>query len=1351
MRHRRWVLILAVILLGIIPATLVALRLATRRPAVRSALLSRFVPSIEGTIDVGDLEVGGASVRFTDVRISLEDGSSLVLPSGSASVSYREFIAHGFDLGSSLSTLILSDPFITVEVGGSPEDPGATDIETTGTSEAVDLLMRSLPDYLGVSGGTLIVLDRSTGRSLEIGGVDLLLERTAEGDLDGRAGGAIMSDGASNLAAQIRLTEDGLSVMGHIEDARISPDVYLPLPDTVAALAGVVSAGFHIRAAAGEDVSLRIDTTLTDAAFEIGGTDTVEGVAGSFAYEDGRVSIERIDGRWRGAGLSVHGGELDLDSGALRDLRVEATGVPAGVVREMGGEDLPVLEGRISLTAELQGNMSSPDASVTIASQHLVVAGVPADDIAAVGRYRNGTVEIQQARAALLGGAVTAKGTLAAGDRTSEPFVELRGSVSSIDLAALGALGWADALTGTASLSDIVLMSRGGRSSGELLLSYDNVRYGEIALGSGAGGLLVRDEKAYVTLSSPEMGYGISGDVELGGEGHRIDGDIQLSGLRGDSLVAGPAGRYLPLKLDGPIHVSGSIPEVDIDGIVGLTAAEAAATIRVTGRGRSGGSGTELALMLESDDAAARGVDLPFAADLSVSPAALTLSRFEAAGFVEASGTLTLGGTPGLRLSAVFSEAPAKSAYRLATGEVAPASLSGLAFMSASVRGPIGDLEGSMQLQLARASIGDVSDLNAVLVAGLAGGVLDIREATIEHGDTEILRADGSVELGGAVTLAIHGDGIPGPLMGGDESTRFSLAMGVDGTIDSPTFDCRMQSERGEFLGVPFDRFLARASAAGGDISLDQLTLDREGSYRVRATGRAPLAAVVAPDGSAEGELTLEVEDDPIALIGALTGVVEDATSSGRMVLHFVGDRESFALVRGEVDARATRVRAAGIFDELRDVAFSANIVDGYLAEGRITAAVDGRAIEITSRRSVQVEGRTLEPLVAGGVDVGVLAVTTDERGVGVSIPGLMEQGDVGRAAARGRGDVGALFVAGPAEHPILWGTITFSDMSFTYPFSTSSDSPLSGDFFSRAEWSLTLNAGRNLWYRRSDANLKIDRGTGLDFAGVPEDHTFCVAGRASSSRGTITYLNADFDVRTAFIDFPSFCEPPRFYIEGTTRTSDGTEITLSVVAEEQAGAALAGTGTPFDESTVLLRSDAPEDVTREDVLARLTYGSNRESLEEEDIATLERRRAIEVVASQVGVMVVRPLLSPVEGRLKRALGLDLVRIDVDFVEHFLYQIDQWRAQEGADRYQPFLADSKLTLGKYFAHNWLLSYQASAAAYEASVGRQSIGAQHEFGIEYEVSRNTSLSLKAVYDPTLDGWDRRVSIENRFRF
>jgi hypothetical protein len=139
------------------------------------------------------------------------------------------------------------------------------------------------------------------------------------------------------------------------------------------------------------------------------------------------------------------------------------------------------------------------------------------------------------------------------------------------------------------------------------------------------------------------------------------------------------------------------------------------------------------------------------------------------------------------------------------------------------------------------------------------------------------------------------------------------------------------------------------------------------------------------------------------------------------------------------------------------------------------------------------------------------------------------------------------------------------------------------------------------------------------------------------------------------------------------------------------------------------------------------------------------------VIGSQLSGRIVRPLLSPVEGRLKRSLRLDLVRFDIDFVEHFLGQLDLWQAQEASAEYQPFLADSRITLGKYISRDWLLSYVGFAEAYEEELGDRRLGLRHELGVEYEVSRNTSISMRVVYDPSLAGWDRRISIENRYDF
>ncbi len=81
----------------------------------------------------------------------------------------------------------------------------------------------------------------------------------------------------------------------------------------------------------------------------------------------------------------------------------------------------------------------------------------------------------------------------------------------------------------------------------------------------------------------------------------------------------------------------------------------------------------------------------------------------------------------------------------------------------------------------------------------------------------------------------------------------------------------------------------------------------------------------------------------------------------------------------------------------------------------------------------------------------------------------------------------------------------------------------------------------------------------------------------------------------------------------------------------------------------------------------------------------------------------------------------------------------------------PNALNTRMTLGKYISRDWLISYLGVVEPYEEDMGESALGLRSELGIEYEVSRNTSLSLRVVYDPALAGWDRRISIENRYEF
>ncbi|MEA3409063.1 MAG: translocation/assembly module TamB domain-containing protein, partial [Candidatus Eisenbacteria bacterium] len=679
----------------------------------------------------------------------------------------------------------------------------------------------------------------------------------------------------------------------------------------------------------------------------------------------------------------------------------------------------------------------------------------------------------------------------------------------------------------------------------------------------------------------------------------------------------------------------------------------------------------------------------------------------------------------------------------------APGGVGGLVFASVSVSGTVREPVATAQVTVGAATVAGVRDLDAFAVGRFEGGVATLSELTLRESGRNVVTASGRAEPDGSLEMAITGDGIPGPMLGGTPGTRFDATVGVGGTTASPAVDGRVVSTDGGFLGVPFDEFSARVTGADGVVRVGPLVLERRGHYRASVEGTVPYGVLRRDVDAPDGTLTIDVDGNPMALLAEFTDMAESGPGSGTLNAVLVSNGESFALASARLEARAERVMPAGLFETVDNVDVSVSILDGAVVEGLVAGRIEGSAMRVRSVRGRVLDGRELPSLTVGGIDLGVLAVSTDARGVTANVPGLMLPDEFGRVALSGRNGEPEFLLAGPAENALLWGEMEFSDLSFTYPFIKSGGDGL-GDLLSDSEWSVRMKAGRNLWYWRPDANLNVERGGGLDILGVPSDHTLCIQGRVASSRGTVTYLHTEFGVRDVSIEFPAFCEPPRFHIDAETRVADGTVISLSVHTAEGLGA-LAASGVTLDESALVLSSDSPDDNTPEKIMSKLQYGVSYDLLEAEEQAVLERRRAVELVGTQLALRVARPLLAPIESRIRRNLHLDLVRIDVDFVEHFLLQLDMWNASEGMVQYVPNTLNTRMTLGKYISRDWMLSYLGVVEPYEEDIRQSTMGLRSEFGIEYEVSRNTSLSLRVVYDPTLAGWDRRVSIENRYEF
>jgi hypothetical protein len=1346
MRHRRWVVVLAILIIAVLPLTFLGLKVASRHPAVKRAVLGRVMPEVAGELTVGGLEMGLASLHFTDIMLRLEDGGYVLVPSATVTVSVPKLIAGGLVPQRSLSAVIISDPRIVIYYGHD-----AVDEERAGSSFDVSSLGSYLPDYLGISGAAISFRDARTDRRLTIDSIDLLLERDGEGPVVGSASGNCLG-GERNFQAEFTWDNslEMLAVDGALSDARL--DERLPVPPSVPVefRSGSVSAAFHASVSPDTVRGLDLGFDIADAVVVMTAvSETLSGIQASGRLRGRVVTLESAVGMWRSASWSASGAASDR--GMMEDVRLEARDLPLAPVADLLELTGARIDGRVDLSASVEGPFDSATAVVTISSGRVGVGDVALTSLSGAATLSPGSVRLEGVDAHVFGGAVSVSGALEREAPDEQWRFEFGGSAPGLDVRQLMAATTGDTTgRGRLSLSEVVGGGTLDRPNLESLVTWENVSLGSARLGSGTGDFLLSEGDLSISLVSLDGTYAVTCEVENLFDAPDVGGEIVLSGVSVDTLFPAVAEVLPPIALTGAVSVAGPVDSLSVRGRVEFACEQAEATVGVTGvlTPADGGGGGGLKLALDSPDASVRGVAAPFTADLVVDGSEVSLRNVRLGDSVEADVRVGLDGDRDISAGIVVSEASLPRVLAAVLGE-APGGVDGLVFASVSVHGTVRDPVAAAQVTVGAATVAGVHGLDAFAVGRFEEGVVTLSEFTLLESGRAVVTARGRAELGGALEMAITGDGIPGPMLGGTPGTRFDATIGVGGTTESPVVDGRVVSTDGGFLGVPFDEFSAHVTTADGMVRVDPLVLERRGHYRAVVEGAVPYGVLRRDADAPDGTLTIDVDGNPLALLAEFTDLAESGPGRGTLNVVLVGNGESVTLASALLEARAERVVPTGLFERIDNVEVSVSIMDGAVVEGLVTGRIGGSAMRIRSVRGRVLDGRELPPLAAGGVDLGVLAVSTDARGVTANVPGLMLPDEFGRVALSGKDGEAEFLLAGPSENALLWGEMEFSDLSFTYPFIKSGGDGI-GDLLSDSEWSVRMKAGRNLWYWRPDANLNVERGSSLDILGVPSRHTLCVSGRVASTRGTVTYLHTEFGVRDVSVEFPAFCEPPRFHIDAETRVADGTVISLSVRTTEGIQA-LAASGVTLDESALVLSSDSPDDNTPEKIMSKLQYGVNYDLLEAEEQATMEHRRAVELVGTQLALRVARPLLAPIESRIRRNLHLDLVRIDIDFVEHFLLQLDMWNASEGMVQYVPTTLNTRMTLGKYISRDWMVSYLGVVEPYEEDIGQTAMGLRSEFGIEYEVSRNTSLSLRVVYDPTLAGWDRRVSIENRYEF
>ena len=815
MRRRRWVAVVAVLIIVVLSGSFLTLKVGSRHPAVKRAVLGRILPEVGGRLSVGELEFGLASIGLRDVDVEMGPRGSIHLPAATVSLSYSKLIMNGLEPRRALSTVIVSGPVVHLRYGF-PEDERPT---TPGLLE----LGPYLPDYLGVSEAVVVLEDARTGRSVGLSSLDLLIERGEGGRADGRATASALG-GDANLFVEFSwdTLDEILTANAGISGARLSPNIPFPDGFTVTPVEGSVDATSTAVLSSGPEARWNVEFVVSDAELGLpSGMGVAHGVSAEGGFDAGNFSATVSSAEWKGASTS---GSVDVDLAgrSFRTIELTTRGLAASTLADLGGGLPASVEGTLSLDATAAGPWDDLSADLAVRSPSVALGGTRFSDVVADVSYTAGRYDVTDLSFGVFGGGAGLTGSVGP-EEDGERTFEVRGGAADLDAGAVagafGRPGW----SGSVSISGLELSSRGDVLDVESLLSWRGIAMGPVAVGSGAGGFILRDDVLSGTLAAANGSAALSGEVLSLSMDPSVEAELVLTEVLLDSLTASGGSPLPGMAFTGTLAAAGPLEGFSVDGSLRALCDYCDASVSldgIVGLGKSGGSAS---LELRSHDAVVRDVETPFAASLHADGTSVRLAPLEVEGIGELTLEIDTDGARGIRGSAVVSEADLSEVVRILSGTRLPPSMNGLLFASVSVGGTLDSPSASGQIQVGNGEAAGVADLGAVLSATLDDGIVDIREMNLSESGRLFVDVRGTAELGGELALAITGEGVPGPLLAGDGETLFDVGFGVGGTWSGPALDGTIEGRDGSFLGVSFDELLARVTGAAGIVSVDPL------------------------------------------------------------------------------------------------------------------------------------------------------------------------------------------------------------------------------------------------------------------------------------------------------------------------------------------------------------------------------------------------------------------------------------------------------------------------------------------------------------------------------------------------
>ncbi len=595
------------------------------------------------------------------------------------------------------------------------------------------------------------------------------------------------------------------------------------------------------------------------------------------------------------------------------------------------------------------------------------------------------------------------------------------------------------------------------------------------------------------------------------------------------------------------------------------------------------------------------------------------------------------------------------------------------------------------------------------------------------------------------------------------------------GTLTSPQLEASLIVEQGALLRVPFDDMeaslsLSRDESSPLKIDISRFRLRKRDQYSMGIRGEIPLSVN-------EMELIFDAQGRLLKILPGVERFITYADGIGTAEATLRGTLKAPRLSSARVSMQDGTMRLKSVVDEITDIKLEAALEGDFINISRLSGEIDNVPFTITTMPQVTTSEGPLQPWVIGktGLSLGIITLSTGEGGLPLNLPTFIKAGETARLKPAGKSPGESAYIAGPEEHPVVRGKLLVRDGVVVYPPPGKKDDgtpkreKLITRLLKKINWDLEVIPDRGNTYNREMSGFlgadflqnfpivldrvvidcNVDRQVdGLRLRGSINDNSLTMGGKFKSTRGTVEFLDLDFQVQEFTVEFDPTQRLPMVEGYATTTYRDTLDRSVEIILRAAHRDTETGAVTyrsQWGDFTFVLENETGD--SQEQILGYLGYTP-------ETIGG----RVTDISFRAVNQAVFGAWLRKLSREMRNVLGLDYLDINPAMAQNLLEE--RLSDPSGADTLSTdwrarYFRRSEFTAGKYITDDLFFTYsgrfETGISSYEED---PRLGIIHTWNLEYRIpaqGANMLMIFSYEYDNLIRREDRSISVKYTFNF